>query len=76
MIYCVVPQALEDELYDKLVDYYKDEPNVKVIVDRRDGPDRRAGEIKGPDDRRTDARPPSQARHGHVPADRARGVAR
>jgi hypothetical protein len=53
MIYCVVPQALEDELYEKLVDYYRDEPNVKVIVDRRDGPDRRAGEVKGPDDRRT-----------------------
>ena len=40
MIYCVVPEPLEDELYDKLVDYYKDDPNVKVIVDRR-GNDRR-----------------------------------
>jgi len=36
VIYCVVPEALADELYDKLVDYYKDDPNVKVIVDRRD----------------------------------------
>jgi hypothetical protein len=35
MIYCVVPRPLADELYDKLVDYYKDEPNVEVIVDRR-----------------------------------------
>ena len=35
MIYCVVPQALAAELYDKLVDYYKDDPNVKVIIDRR-----------------------------------------
>jgi hypothetical protein len=52
MIYCVVPQALAAELYDKLVDYYKDDPHVKVIIDRRDGPDRRAGEEKGPDDRR------------------------
>ena len=43
MIYCVVPQALADELYDKLVDYYKDDPNVKVIIDRREGPDRRRG---------------------------------
>ena len=42
VIYCVVPQALADELYDKLVDYYKDDPNVKVIVDRRAGVDRRA----------------------------------
>jgi hypothetical protein len=35
MIYCVVPQALADELYDKLTDYYADDPNVEVIVDRR-----------------------------------------
>jgi GT2 family glycosyltransferase len=35
MIYCVVPQPLADELYDRLVDYYKDEPNVEVIIDRR-----------------------------------------
>jgi hypothetical protein len=41
MIYCVVPRELADELYDKLVDYYKDNPNVTVIVDRREGADRR-----------------------------------
>jgi hypothetical protein len=35
MIYCVVPSPLEDELYDKLVTYYADDPNVEVIVDRR-----------------------------------------
>jgi hypothetical protein len=35
MIYCVVPEALADELYDKLVDYYDGDPNVKVIIDRR-----------------------------------------
>ena len=35
MIYCVVPQALADELFDKLAEYYKDDPNVEVIVDRR-----------------------------------------
>jgi hypothetical protein len=42
MIYCVVPKELESELYDKLVEYYGDNPNVTVIVDRREyGPDRR-----------------------------------
>jgi hypothetical protein len=50
MIYCVIPQALSDELYDKMVAYYKDDPNVSVIIDRRDGPDRRragdAAELK------------------------------
>jgi hypothetical protein len=47
MIYCVVPRELEAELYDKLVEYYKDNPNVTVIVDRREGPDRRHGKAKG-----------------------------
>ena len=35
MIYCVVPEALAAELYDKLADYYREDPNVEVIVDRR-----------------------------------------
>ena len=35
MIYCVVPRPLADELYPQLVEYYKDEDNVTVIVDRR-----------------------------------------
>ncbi|MEA2478189.1 MAG: hypothetical protein QOJ07_111 [Thermoleophilaceae bacterium] len=37
MIYCVVPQALAGELFDKLSDYYKDDPHVSVIIDRREG---------------------------------------
>ncbi len=35
MIYCVVPQALADELYDKLAAYYENDPHVEVIIDRR-----------------------------------------
>jgi hypothetical protein len=41
MIYCVVPRPLADELYTRLVDYYQDEDNVTVIIDRRQF-DRRA----------------------------------
>ena len=41
MIYCVIPPELADELFDKMTDYYKDNPNVTVIIDRRSGPDRR-----------------------------------
>lgn len=37
MIYCVVPQELAAELYEKLADYYADDPNVEVIIDRRQG---------------------------------------
>ena len=47
MIYCVVPRELESELFDKLTEYYKDNPNVTVIVDRREGPDRRTGKDYG-----------------------------
>ncbi len=35
MIYCVVPESMADELFDKLTGYYADDPNVTVIVDRR-----------------------------------------
>jgi hypothetical protein len=43
VIYCVVPRELEGELYAKLVEYYRENPNVTVIVDRREyGPDRRS----------------------------------
>lgn len=35
MIYCVVPEPLADELYDRLAEYYSDDPAVTVIVDRR-----------------------------------------
>jgi hypothetical protein len=47
VIYCVIPRELEDELYEKMVEYYRDNPNVTVIVDRREGPDRRAGQDDG-----------------------------
>lgn len=42
MIYSVVPAELP-ELYEQLAEYYKDDPNVKVIVDRRKS-ERRGGE--------------------------------
>jgi hypothetical protein len=46
VIYCVVPPELEDELYAQLVEHYKGNPNVSVIIDRRGGPDRRDREPK------------------------------
>jgi hypothetical protein len=47
MIYCVIPRELEGELFEKMVAYYSDNPNVTVIVDRRSGPDRRRGKAYG-----------------------------
>jgi hypothetical protein len=47
MIYCVIPRELEADLYERLVEHYKDNPNVEVIVDRREGPDRRQGRAAG-----------------------------
>lgn len=47
MIYCVVPQALADELYEKLDAYYADDSNVEVIIDRRKAERRAAGDGGG-----------------------------
>jgi hypothetical protein len=47
VIYCVVPEALADELFDKLTDYYADDPNVTVIVDRRRSSRRERGSSGG-----------------------------
>jgi hypothetical protein len=56
VIYCVVPEALAEELYDKLTQYYADDPNVTVIVDRRKSsrrtPDSAAGGQRELRDRR------------------------
>ncbi|MHB8531191.1 MAG: hypothetical protein ACYDC2_00585 [Solirubrobacteraceae bacterium] len=41
MVYCVVPKALADEFYPKMVERYRSDPNVEVIVERRQF-DRRA----------------------------------
>src|SRR3954447_4585173 len=49
VIYCVIPPELADDLYDKMVEYYKDNPNVTVIIDRRKGPDRRNRKGAGDD---------------------------
>ncbi len=51
MIYCVVPEELAPELYDKLATYYADDPNVEVIIDRRRG-ERRARGAEAPTDQR------------------------
>ena len=47
VIFCVIPRELESDLFDKMVEYYRDNSNVTVIVDRREGPDRRAGQQDG-----------------------------
>ncbi len=47
MIYCVIPRELVSELFERMVTYYRDNPNVTVIVDRRAGPDRRRGKAYG-----------------------------
>jgi hypothetical protein len=49
MIYCVIPEALAAELYEKLTKYYEDDPNVEVIVDRRKSERRTRGSTGGGD---------------------------
>ena len=56
MIYCVVPEALEDELFDKLTAYYAADPNVTVIIDRRHASRRGSGAKMGGQRKRRDRR--------------------
>ena len=51
MIYSVVPEELAPELYERLVEYYKDDPNVKVIIDRRKSERRTRGSGDGGEQR-------------------------
>ena len=58
MIYCVVPEPLADELFEKLTAYYSDDPNVTVIVDRRHASRRERGASGGGLRERRDRRRP------------------
>jgi hypothetical protein len=51
VIYSVIPEELAPELYERLVEYYKDDPNVKVIIDRRKS-ERRGRGANVPSDQR------------------------
>jgi hypothetical protein len=37
VIYCVVPPELGEDAFERLVEHYRGNPNVKVILDRRQG---------------------------------------
>jgi len=64
MIYCVVPEQLAPELYDKLAEYYADDPNVKVIIDRRKS--ERRGSNDGLDGHQREIR---DRRRRHIPGE-------
>jgi hypothetical protein len=75
MIYCVIPRELADQLYDKMVDYYKDNPNVAVIIDRREGPDRRGRRPGGEHEEKRELRDRRRRRPGSFPDTGAPGAA-
>jgi hypothetical protein len=52
MIYCVIPYELRGDLFDRLADYYADEPNVQVITERRRRERRAFDGYHEPDDQR------------------------
>lgn len=55
MIYCVVPPELGEDAFHRLAEHYRDNPNVKVIMDRRQGErrtDRSGGGERNERDRR------------------------
>jgi hypothetical protein len=47
VIYCVVPEELAPELFEKLERRYADDPNVTVIVERRKSSRRARGSGAG-----------------------------
>jgi hypothetical protein len=53
VIYSVIPEELAPELYDRLVEYYKDDPNVRVIIDRRKSERRAKGATEHTEQRET-----------------------
>jgi hypothetical protein len=57
VIYCVVPPELGEDAYERLVEHYKDNPNITVIMDRRHG-DRRTDRSGGGERARRDRRRP------------------
>ena len=65
MIYCVIPEALEDELLERLTAYYADDDNVTVIVDRRKAERRSAEE----DPEQAEQRQIRDRRRARVPGD-------
>ncbi len=66
MIYCVVPEELADELYPRLAEYYKDDPNVEVIIDRRKS-ERRSGSPEPEEAQRREVRDRRRRRPGSFP---------
>jgi hypothetical protein len=46
VIYCVVPPELGEDAYQRLVEHYKGNPNITVIMDRRQG-ERRKDSSRG-----------------------------
>lgn len=66
MIYCVVPEELAAELYDKLADYYEDDLNVKVIIDRRKSERRNRTTADGDEQQQRETR---DRRRPRVPGD-------
>jgi hypothetical protein len=65
VIYSVVPEELAPELYDRLVEYYKDDPNVKVIIDRRKSERR----VRGAADAAEQQRETRDRRRSRVPGE-------
>lgn len=55
VIYCVVPPELGEDAFRRLVEHYRDNSNVKVILDRRHAErriDRSGGGARSTRDRR------------------------
>lgn len=52
----MIPEPLAEQLFDRLTEYYAEDPNVTVIVDRRQGSRRERGSSGGGNRQRRDRR--------------------
>lgn len=62
MIYSVAPRDCDEDLYARLVEYYRDDPNVTVIVDRRRSERRSRSRSSADDEQRRVVRDRRRAR--------------
>ena len=74
VIYCVVPEAMGEELFDRMVQYYADDANVTVIRDRRvEGERRGPGKAPAEAERKRELRDRRRRRPGDFPPLTIRG---
>jgi RNA polymerase sigma-70 factor (ECF subfamily) len=70
VVYCVIPQELASKLHDELREFWRDDPHVRVVVERREEERRLKGRRSKGKVTRADERREVGGTHGRRVADR------